>query len=164
MKHRDNFTFTCSVYCNCHLTAWNRAVVENPPVAQLLKNFRTLHGIGSFVVVFTRARHWPLSWARWISSIPHPISVRFVLILSYLRLGLLFARLSHLKTLYACLLHALLTSLLTLLFSLAMGTSCERRSQWPRVLSHELFARSNTGLVGSNPTQVMDACVRSFCV
>jgi hypothetical protein len=28
-----------------------------------------------FITVFTRARHWSLSWARWIQSIPfHPIS------------------------------------------------------------------------------------------
>jgi hypothetical protein len=35
------------------------------------------------------ARHWPLSWARWIQSIPsHPISTRFILILfSHQHLG-----------------------------------------------------------------------------
>jgi hypothetical protein len=27
-----------------------------------------------------------------------------------------------------------------------------------------VFARSNTGIVGSNPTQGMDVCVRLFCV
>jgi hypothetical protein len=27
-----------------------------------------------------------------------------------------------------------------------------------------VFARSNTGIVGSNPTQDMDVCLRSFCV
>jgi hypothetical protein len=27
-----------------------------------------------------------------------------------------------------------------------------------------VFARSNTGIVGSNPTQNMDVCVRLFCV
>jgi hypothetical protein len=33
--------------------------------------------------VFTRARHWSLSSARWIQSIqPHPISLRSILILS----------------------------------------------------------------------------------
>jgi hypothetical protein len=38
-------------------------------------------------------------------------------------------------------------------------------SQWPRGLRHALvFARSNTGIVGSNPTQVMDVCVCLFCV
>jgi hypothetical protein len=27
-----------------------------------------------------------------------------------------------------------------------------------------IFARSNTGIVGSNPTQGMDVCLRLFCV
>jgi hypothetical protein len=27
-----------------------------------------------------------------------------------------------------------------------------------------VFARSNAGIVGSNPTQVMDVCLRLFCV
>jgi hypothetical protein len=27
-----------------------------------------------------------------------------------------------------------------------------------------VFARSNTGIVGSNPTPDMDVCVRLFCV
>jgi hypothetical protein len=27
-----------------------------------------------------------------------------------------------------------------------------------------VFARSNAGIVGSNPTQAMDICVRLFCV
>jgi hypothetical protein len=30
--------------------------------------------------------------------------------------------------------------------------------------SRTVFARSNTGNVGSNPTQDMDVCVRFFCV
>jgi hypothetical protein len=36
----------------------------------------------------------------------------------------------------------------------------DRRSQWPR----GVFARSKTGIVGSNPTRGMDVCVRLFCV
>jgi hypothetical protein len=36
----------------------------------------------------------------------------------------------------------------------------------PRGLRHELssIARSNAGIVGSNPTQGKDVCVRLFCV
>jgi hypothetical protein len=34
-----------------------------------------------------------------------------------------------------------------------------RRSQWPHA-----FARSNAGVVGSNPTRGMDVYVRLFCV
>jgi hypothetical protein len=35
------------------------------------------------------------------------------------------------------------------------------RSQWPRGLRHNVFARSNAEIVGSNPTQGMDVCVYS---
>jgi hypothetical protein len=61
-----------------------------PPVAQLLKNFRTFYRTRRFITVFTGALHWSLSWARSIQSIlPHPISLRSILVLSsYLRLGL----------------------------------------------------------------------------
>jgi hypothetical protein len=38
------------------------------------------------------------------------------------------------------------------------------RSQWLRSLRHELFACSNTGIVGLNPTWGMDVCVHLFCV
>jgi hypothetical protein len=39
------------------------------------------------------------------------------------------------------------------------------RSRWPRGLkAWTVFARSNTGLVGSNPTQGIDVYVRLFCV
>jgi hypothetical protein len=43
-----------------------------------------------FIIVFTRALHWSLSWARSIQSISsHPVSLRSILILSaHLRLGL----------------------------------------------------------------------------
>jgi hypothetical protein len=39
--------------------------------------------------VFTKARHWTLSWASWIQFVPSiPISLRSILMLSfYLRLG-----------------------------------------------------------------------------
>jgi len=30
----------------------------------------TIYGTLRFIMVFTRAYHWPLSWARWIQSIP----------------------------------------------------------------------------------------------
>jgi len=33
----------------------------------------TFHGTRKFITVFTAARHWSLSWARWIqSTISHP--------------------------------------------------------------------------------------------
>jgi hypothetical protein len=33
-----------------------------------------------------------------------------------------------------------------------------------RSKTRTVFARSNTGVVGSNPTRGMDVCVRLFCV
>jgi hypothetical protein len=57
--------------------------VEKMIFSQLIKKFPALYGIRSFITVFTRARHWSLSWARWIQSTPsHRISSRSVLILS----------------------------------------------------------------------------------
>jgi hypothetical protein len=81
-------------------TSWGKAIGAwswfinsmelKPPVPPLLKNFATFHRTWRFITVFTRALHWPLSWARAIHSIsPHPISLRSLLILSsHLRLGL----------------------------------------------------------------------------
>jgi hypothetical protein len=59
-----------------------------------------------FIAVFTRAIHLFLTWARSIQSIqPHPISIRYILILStHLRLGLrsgLFPPGFHTNILYA---------------------------------------------------------------
>jgi hypothetical protein len=66
------------------------ALLEKPPVAQLLKNFPAFYGTRRFITVFTRALHWSLSRARWIQSIPpYAISLRSILISrSHLRLGL----------------------------------------------------------------------------
>jgi hypothetical protein len=38
------------------------------------------------------------------------------------------------------------------------------RSQWPRSKAWNVFARSNAEIVGSNPTQGMDVCLRLFRV
>jgi hypothetical protein len=52
-------------------------------VAQLVKKFPAFYGTRRFMTVFTRARHWSLSWVRWIQSTPsHLISLRLILILS----------------------------------------------------------------------------------
>jgi hypothetical protein len=37
------------------------ALVEKPPVAQLLKNFTAFYGTRMFITVFTRALNWSLS-------------------------------------------------------------------------------------------------------
>jgi hypothetical protein len=72
------------------LTPWRR-VHEALIVAQLFDKYPTFYGTRSFIIVFTRARHWFLFWARRIqSTASHPISLRSTLILSFhLRLGLL---------------------------------------------------------------------------
>jgi hypothetical protein len=77
--------------------------------------FLTFYGTRRFIVVFTTALQWSLSWDRSIQSLPiHPISLRSTLILpSHLRLGRssgLFPSTYHIKTLYAllfspCVLH-----------------------------------------------------------
>jgi hypothetical protein len=67
--------------------SWSWALLEKPPIVQPLKNFPAFYGTRRFITAFTRALHWPLSWAKSIQSIPsHP---RSILILStHLRLGL----------------------------------------------------------------------------
>jgi hypothetical protein len=47
---------------------------------------------------------------------------------------------------------------LKILVSLGPITVAARSRAWT------VFARSNTGIVGSNPTQGMDVCVRLFCL
>jgi hypothetical protein len=62
------------------LIPWSRVLVEKLTVTQLVKIFPTFYGTRRFIIVFTRARHWSLSWARWIQSAPsHHISLRFIL-------------------------------------------------------------------------------------
>jgi hypothetical protein len=65
------------------LTSWSWALLEKPPVVKLLRNLPAIYGTRRFIIVFTRALHWSLSWARSIQYItPHPISVRSILLLS----------------------------------------------------------------------------------
>jgi hypothetical protein len=54
------------------------------------KKFPAFYRTRSFIIVFTRAIHWSLSWARAIQSIAsHHIYLRFILILfTHLRVGL----------------------------------------------------------------------------
>jgi hypothetical protein len=58
-----------------HSQTW--ALLDKPPILQLLKNFPAFCGIRRFVTVLLRAIHWSLSQARSIQSIPsHHISLR----------------------------------------------------------------------------------------
>jgi hypothetical protein len=72
------------------LTSWNWALLEKPPVVQLLKNFPATYGTRRFITMFTTVLRRSLSWARSVQSIPpHPISLTSILILStHLRFGL----------------------------------------------------------------------------
>jgi hypothetical protein len=85
-----NNTYRYSWRFVAFLTPWSWVLLQKSSVVQLLKNFQIFYGIRRFVTVFRRAFHWSPPWARSIQSIaPHPISLRFILILSiYLDLGL----------------------------------------------------------------------------
>jgi hypothetical protein len=73
----------CVVCIISELTSWSWALLEKPPIVQLLKNFPIFYEIQKFITVFTRTLHWSLSWARLIQSIPpHPVSLRYILTLS----------------------------------------------------------------------------------
>jgi hypothetical protein len=41
--------------------SWSRALLEKPPIVQLLKSFPAFYGTRKFITVFTRALHWSLS-------------------------------------------------------------------------------------------------------
>jgi hypothetical protein len=47
---------------------WSCALLDKPPVVQLLKNFPTFYGTRRLITVFTRALHWSLLTARSIQS------------------------------------------------------------------------------------------------
>jgi hypothetical protein len=98
------------------LTVWNGVLLEKLTVTQLVNKYPVFYGLRIFIAVFTRTRHWTLSWARWIQSTPfHLISVRSILMSSsHLRLDLaggFFTAGFPTETLYGfsslpCVLHA----------------------------------------------------------
>jgi hypothetical protein len=70
------------VYHSTVLPPWSWAILEKPPVVQLLKNFPTFYGTRWFITVFTGALQWSLSSDRSMQSIPpNPTSLRYILIL-----------------------------------------------------------------------------------
>jgi hypothetical protein len=72
-------SWICKPYLPTYLRSW--ALLEKLPIVQLLKNFPAFYGTRKFIIVFTRALHWSLSWDRSIQSIlSQPISLRSILI------------------------------------------------------------------------------------
>jgi hypothetical protein len=72
------------------------------------------YGTQKFIAVFTRARHSSLTWAKWIQSTHHPISLRILFF--HLLVGLpscLFSSIFPTKTLYSLLFHACYMPLLS---------------------------------------------------
>jgi len=60
-------------------------ILQKPTVIDLVKKFPTFYETKKkgFITVFTRARHWSLSWGTWIQSTYHT-SLIFILILTYI--------------------------------------------------------------------------------
>jgi hypothetical protein len=83
----DWLTDSC-IHSSSH--SWSRVVLEKLIVTQLVNKFPTFYGTFRFIIMFTRAHHLSLSWARWVWSVlPHPISERCILISSFhLHLGI----------------------------------------------------------------------------
>jgi hypothetical protein len=50
--------------------SWSWALLEEPPIVQLFKNFSAFYGTRRFITVLTRALHLSLSRARWFQSTP----------------------------------------------------------------------------------------------
>jgi hypothetical protein len=81
LLHQNVVHFVLLVYNN-ELTPWNWALLEKPPVAQLLKNFPTSYETRGFITVYTRALHRSISSASSIQPIlRHHISLSSILIL-----------------------------------------------------------------------------------
>jgi hypothetical protein len=75
-----------SLYIHTHthtgtLTPCGR-ILRNLIVAPLVK-FSVFYWAWRFITVFTRARHWTLSWASWIHLTPCFFKIRFNIIVSY---------------------------------------------------------------------------------
>ena len=90
------------------LTPWSRVLLQKLTSSQLVKKFSAFYRTLKFITTFTSAHHLSLFWAISIQYMPHPTSLRSILILSsHLSLGLtscFFLSSFPTKTLYAHLL------------------------------------------------------------
>jgi hypothetical protein len=59
---------------------WSWALLEKRQLCNYLKNFPTFYGTWMFIIMYRRANHWSLSWAR--SAHTTPSYLRSILILS----------------------------------------------------------------------------------
>jgi hypothetical protein len=66
----------------------NRVILENARIAQLVKKFRAFYGTWSFITVFTRFRHWNLSWDSDSSPHPNILHLRYIITFSHICLRL----------------------------------------------------------------------------
>jgi hypothetical protein len=67
MSHSCSSSKIClsAKYATYLLTySWSWALLEKPPIVQLLENFSAFYETRRFITVFTRALHWSLSLAR----------------------------------------------------------------------------------------------------
>jgi hypothetical protein len=55
-------------YIWLQVTPWSWTLLEKLIVTQLVKELPFFYGTRRFITAFSRARHWSLSWARWIKS------------------------------------------------------------------------------------------------
>jgi hypothetical protein len=61
------------------VTPLSRVRLEKLIVSQVVNTFPAFYGTRRFFTVFTRARHWSVSWASWIQSTrSHAISLRSI--------------------------------------------------------------------------------------
>jgi hypothetical protein len=66
-KFNTEYT-TARHWTRSSLTPWNGVLLWKLIVAQLVKKLPTFYGTRKSTTTFTRARHWILSWAKWINS------------------------------------------------------------------------------------------------
>jgi hypothetical protein len=73
MCYKDYFHYKCGnlnmVILFTH--SWSRALLEKPPIVQLLKNFPSFYGTRRFSTMFIKVLYWSLFGARSIHFIPY---------------------------------------------------------------------------------------------